>query len=124
MSRMRTSRGFTLLEAIILIVVLSIIAVGMGTALQAIARTPTEADAQVAIGNALTDRMEALRGTAFDSLSVGTTNDEVTINGTAYTRTATVALFDADGDGTADADCKQLTVTMGGQTVRTLVVQP
>jgi prepilin-type N-terminal cleavage/methylation domain-containing protein len=117
-------RGFTLVEAMLVLVVMSIIALAAGVGLQSIARAPAGNDAQLAVDNYIIDKLEALRATDFASLTVGTATDTVTIRGTNYTRTTVIALADADGTGGTDTDFKQITVTLNGRSLSTFVCQP
>jgi hypothetical protein len=56
-------------------------------------------------------------------LAVGTTSNNVTINGTSYARTITIAQANPDGSGNK-SDFEQVTVAIGNQTVSTYVTQP
>lgn len=123
--RKMLQRGVTLPEAMILVLILALVAVAAGTGLQAVVKTPAANDMVLSISNALASKMEEARALGFSGLTVGNTlSDTVTLNGTTYARTVTVALYDADGNGTADADCIQITVSGGGQTISSLMVQP
>jgi prepilin-type N-terminal cleavage/methylation domain-containing protein len=117
-------RGFTLVEAMLVLVVMSIIALAAGVGLQSIARAPSGNDAQLVVDNYIMDKLESLRATDFASLTVGTTTDTVSIRGTNYTRTTVIALADADGSGSTDTDFKQITVTLNGRSLSTFVCQP
>jgi prepilin-type N-terminal cleavage/methylation domain-containing protein len=125
-SSLRSSRrrGFTLIEAMMLMTILSIVALAAGVSLQSLTRVPQKNDDQLKIANALIDKMEQLRGTAFASLTVGSSSDTVTISNTPYTRSWTIALADANGDGTNDSDFKQITVTVNSRSLMCYVVQP
>ena len=117
-------RGFTLIEATILMVILSIVAVGAAVSLQALSRGPSANDLQLTINNVLIDKMEQLRALDFSAMTVGTAlSDTVTVNGTTYVRRVTIALADANGGGN-DADFKQVTVSVNSQSLVTWVTQP
>jgi len=124
MVRRRTRRAFTLLEALILVVVMSIVAVAAGVGLQSVARIPPVADATLAINRQIMSDLEQVRGTAWDSVTVGTTNNTVTINGRNYSRSVVVSTADANADGSADTDFRQISVTIGNQTLTTFVTKP
>src|SRR5690348_14185310 len=118
-------RGFTLLEAMVLMVVLSIVAVGVGVGLQSISRVPTANNLRLAVNSALISKMEELRATTFTALTVGTSlSDTVTLGNTTYTRNVTIATADANSDGTLDSDYKVVTVTVNGQSLTMWVTQP
>ena len=119
------SRGaFTLIEAMILLVVLSIVSVGAGVALQGLAQGPKGTDFQLAVNTAIISKMEEVRALPFTSMTVGTSlSDTTSINGTSYARTVTIALADPTGGGN-QSDFKQITVAVNGQSLVTLVAQP
>jgi type II secretory pathway pseudopilin PulG len=117
--------GVTLIEAMILVVVLGAVALGTGSALQNLTRQPKNMNLLLATSSALVDKMEYLRSLSFTALTVGTTfSDTVAIEGTSYTRSVTVALADADGNGAADSDFKSITVTVNGQSLVCYVTAP
>ena len=122
---LRASRAFSLLEVLILVVVLAIVGVAAGRALQNLAYTPVKADQTFQIETQLVSKMEAIRSMPFDTIVVGSPNatlsDIITVGSSNYQRTVTVALADGNGDGLADATFKQITVTCGGQTISTYV---
>jgi Tfp pilus assembly protein FimT len=115
------ANGFTLVEAMVLLVVLSIIALGTGIGLAGICRGPSQDETQLGISNELVDKIEQLKGTAFASLAGG--SDTVTINGKSYTRTWTVANANPDGTGNK-TDFDQVTVTIDGHSITTWITQP
>ena len=118
--------GFTLIEAIMLMVIVGIVGLASGIGLQAFAKTPTQTNQPLALNAECVSRMEQMRATDFASLSTkaSTLSGNVTINGTAYTCSVAVANADADGDGTVDADFAQITVTIGGRSLTCYVMQP
>ena len=123
--RKSSGRGFSLMEVLLLLVILGIVGVAAGTAIQAVAKSPGNNDVAFQIEIQLLSKMEQIRALSFDSIATGSPNaalsDTVTIGSTQYPRTVTVALADANGDGNADATFKSITVTCGGQTVVTLI---
>jgi prepilin-type N-terminal cleavage/methylation domain-containing protein len=118
-------RGFSLVEVLILVAVLGIVGAAAGRALQAAAKMPVTTENNLEIETALITKMESIRALAFANIAVGAPNatlsDTVTIGGTSYARTVTVALADANGDGNAESTFKTITVTCNGMTVTTQV---
>jgi Tfp pilus assembly major pilin PilA len=118
-------RGFTLIEAIVLVTVMSVVAVAAGVGLQAVAKVPTQTDATMGINNALVDAMEQWKAKSWATMASST--GTVTVNGRSYTRTVTVADADPaspEGGGTAKADFRRITVTIGSQTLRSYATKP
>lgn len=126
-ARSGRGRGFSLMEVLILVAVIAVVGAAAGRALQVVARTPVLTDQNYQIETQLISKMEEIRAMTFDNIAVGSPNstlsDIVTISGTSYQRTVTVALADANGDGSAEANFKQITVTCGGQTISTLITR-
>ena len=119
------ARGVTLAEAMILVLILALVAVAAGTGLQAVVKTPTANDKVLAVSNALASKMEEVRAMGYSNIPLGTSlSDTVTLNGATNPRTVTVVNYDADGNGAVDVDCKQITVTIGAQTISSIMVQP
>lgn len=120
-------RAFSLLEVLVLVVVIGIVGAAAGRALQAVCRTPVLTDQTYQLETQLISKMEAIRAMTFDSIAVGSPNatltDMVTVSGTNYQRTVTVALADANGDGLAENNFKLITVTCGGQSISTLITR-
>ena len=67
-------RGFTLLEALLLVVILGISGAAIGRALAAMGRSPEQNNIRLATEAALLDKMEALRGTPWTQLSADANN--------------------------------------------------
>ncbi len=124
MSKYTRNKGFTLMEAIFLTTIMSIVALGAGVGLQSTVRIPPAADKALAINRQIASAMEQVRATAWASMTVGTTTSNVTINGTSYSQSVTIAAADANGDSVNDADFRQITVAIGSQTQSTYVTQP
>jgi len=120
-------RGFSLLEVLVLVVVIAIVGAAAGRALQTVARTPVLTDQTFQLETQLISKMESIRAMTFDNIAVGSPNstlsDIVTVSGTTYQRIVTVALADANGDGSAEATFKIITVTCGGQSISTMITR-
>ena len=116
----RSKAGLTLAEALIAIVVLAFTAVvvsGLYTSgLDALEAQNTRAlcDSQ------LRSRMERLIAQKFDQLANG--SEAITVGGTNYTVAWTVVTVDLDGDSTPEPTAKQITVTLDGRSLTTIVV--
>jgi len=118
-------RALTLLECLILVTVLGIMSLGFGIALQSSAHIPDGVDQRLAIHTFLVEKMEDIASLDFPTISANNgLSDTVSVNGQNLARTVTVASIDADGNGTADADFLEVTVTIGGQFLKTRVTQP
>ena len=72
------------------------------------------------LDSALRSRMELLLSEKFDQLASGT--DTATVTGQNYTITWTVATVDLNGDATPEPTAKQVTVTLEGRSLTTIVV--
>jgi Tfp pilus assembly major pilin PilA len=115
-------RGFTLIEAMVLLVIVSIIAVAAGVGLQAVAKVPIQTDAILAIDNEIVNRLEQMRAEPWATMSTKATSltnasPGVSINSKFYSCTVAVVDADADGDGSIDADYRKITVTIGAQSM-------
>src|ERR1700761_5831715 len=64
----RLQCGVTLLEAILLLTILSIIGVAVGVALQNVAKTPEQSDLTLAINTEAVSRMEQMKATPWASM--------------------------------------------------------
>ena len=72
------------------------------------------------LDSALRSRMEVLLSTPFSLLASGT--DVVNLGGQACTLYWTVTPRDLDGDGAAEANAREITVSLEGHSLTTLVV--
>jgi type II secretory pathway pseudopilin PulG len=91
----RQHRGLTLVEAMMLLVIVSIVAVAAGVGLQAVAKVPAVADSTMAVNAALVSTVEQTRANLLKNWPSGTwggTNYAFIVNGTSYTPTASIAL--------------------------------
>ena len=88
--------GFTLLEALLLVSILGIVGAGIGSALMAMTRSPSQINTAMAVEATLLDKMEYLRSLPFPTLAAdvprGTSlyTDTVTIDGVSVPRTVKI----------------------------------
>src|SRR4051812_35076641 len=93
-SHRHARRGLTMIEAMLLLVVMSIVAVGAGVGLQAVAKVPAQTDEILAINSEVIDRMEQMKATAWASMSakattLTNTTPGIQINNKYYSCTVT-----------------------------------
>jgi type II secretory pathway pseudopilin PulG len=107
---LKTSTGFTLLEAMLSVALLGLVAVGISAPyISGFQALDVQAD-RMLLDSALRSQMEVLVGTDFGSLSNG--SEVVTVNGQNYTVSWTVGTVDLDGDATPESTAKQVTVSI------------
>lgn len=120
-------RGLLLIEAILLMVVLSILAVGMGYCLLGADANTPQNDQALAIDMALQSKMEYMEGQAFGKLVDGspstTFSDTVTLGGKTYSRLVNISDAAPNG-GSGVATYKMIQVQIGGNSLYTLVSNP
>lgn len=90
----RKNRGLTLVEAILLLVIISIVAVAAGVGLQAVAKVPETAETTMGVNEVLVTVVEQTKANLqrnWPSSNWGGTNYAFLINGTSYTPTASTA---------------------------------
>jgi hypothetical protein len=120
----RARRGLTLLEAMILMTILAVVALGFGIGLQASARVPGQVDLRLAIHTRLVEKIEELTTLDFPVLAANSgLSDTVTIGNQTLPRTVTVTKFDADGNGSLENDIVEVEVAVGWQSLKTRVAQ-
>jgi hypothetical protein len=123
--RQRRSQGLTLLECMLLVMLLGIISLGFGIALQSIAHIPDGVEQRMAIHTLLVDKMEDIMSQDFAIIAANSgLSDTVTVQGQSVARSVTVAAVDADGTGSVDADFVEVTVSIADQSLKTRVTQP
>lgn len=121
----RARRGLTLLEAMILLVIVSFVSLGVGTGLRAVTRVPEGVDDRMAMHIKLVEKQEELSTLDFATLNNGTNrSDTVLLAGQTVNRTVAIATYDADGINGVDADFLQITVTINGSTLVRRVCKP
>jgi type II secretory pathway pseudopilin PulG len=108
--RIKTSSGFTLVEALFSVVLLGVMATAIAvpyiTGFQSL---DVQAD-RMLLDCRLRSRMEVLVGTDFGSLGNG--SEVVTVDGENYTISWTLANVDLDGDLIPEPNAKQVTVSI------------
>ena len=124
----RQRGGFTMIEAMILMTILSIVAVAAAVGLQSTVRGPEVMNDSLAIDRAIATQIDLLKQTAtttWNSLSSSAGTSTVTVNGKTYTQTITITA-QAYPDGTAGTapDFSKITIQIGNQSMITYVSQP
>jgi prepilin-type N-terminal cleavage/methylation domain-containing protein len=118
-------RGFSLMEVLMLVAILGIVGAAAGRALISMGKVPGQTDLSYQLETRLISKLEEIRALHFDTVAVGSPNptlsDYVGVSGVSYPRTVTVVLADGDGNGSADATFKQVTVTLAGRSISTLI---
>ena len=118
--KLRHTRGFTLLEAIVAVSILGLMATAVSALYASGSKSVDEGIERMLLDSELRSRMEILISTGFTSLSNG--SEVVTVNGQNYTITWSVAAIDLDGDATPESDAKQVTVSISELPERYLTV--
>lgn len=112
--------GFTLVEALLAVVVLALMASVLSGVYMAGIQNLEAREARLALDGALRSRMEELLSGVFTELAPG--SETITLNGVAQEIVWTVEGADLDGDGTPEEDALQITVTSGNTSISTLFV--
>jgi Tfp pilus assembly protein PilV len=97
-ARRRPRRGYTLVEALLLVTILAITGTGIGQALMAVAHAPYADEQEMLIETQLLSEMEALRAT-WQGLPWGANTTQITIGGQTYTMIVDKEKADPSGDG-------------------------
>jgi prepilin-type N-terminal cleavage/methylation domain-containing protein len=119
-SSKKSNQGFTLVEALISLIILAILAVAIsGLYLGGIRAVDAQID-QAVFDSYLRSRMEALLSMNFDQLADG--SEVVSVGGHNHTISWTIVNIDLDGDYTPEPAAKQVTVYSDRGTLTTLVV--
>jgi len=111
--------GFTLVEVMLSILVLSLCAAGIAGVYRAALRASDEQILSGELESAMRSRMEKLLACAFDALGSG--SEVVTIQGKNYTVSWTVQGVDLDGDSVPEGDAKLITVSAEGKSLTTIL---
>ena len=137
----RHAKGLTLLESVMLMTILSVVSLGFCNALQASMRVTVAVDQKLALQTKLLSDMEDLTSNGFDKLvdptfpspsnpyfsSTGVSDTvSLPVNGgmQTFARNIKVAYVDVNGDGSADTDCLELSITINGQLLKTRMTHP
>ena len=117
---MRGGLGFTLVEALLSIVIVGFMAAVMSGLYISGLQTLDAGNERMLIDSALRSRMELLLSEKFDQLASG--SETVTVNGQNYTLVWEVANMDLDGDAAPEATAKAIKMALEGQELEILVV--
>jgi prepilin-type N-terminal cleavage/methylation domain-containing protein len=118
-----TQQGFTLMEALLSLTLVSIVAVPLLMGLTGTASSVGIREEQTALANAARGKMEEILAMGFANIPLsappGTPNalsDQVTIRGKSVSRNVIVDLADGDlpPDGLVDAGFKRILIAVGG----------
>ena len=116
----RTSGGFTLVEALLSIVILALMASVMtGLYISGLQALDVQAE-RALLDSHLRSRMERLLSETFTQIATG--SETITVNGQDHTIDWTVIGVDLDGDTVPEPTAKQVTVTLAGRSLTTIVV--
>lgn len=113
-------KAFTLIEALLSIVLLALTAGVVSGLYISAAQTSTFTDDHVLLEKHLASRMEELVSRKFDQLSDG--SEAITVGGQNYTLSWTATPIDLDGDSVAEPTAKQITVTLDQLALTAIVV--
>ena len=120
---LRTTKGFTLVEALLSVALLGLMVTGISTLYVSGFQSLDGQDDRMLLDSELRSRMEVLVSTDFGALSDG--SEVVTVNGQNYTIAWTVVNVDLDGDATPEPNAWQITVTtaeLPNRSLTTIVV--
>jgi type II secretory pathway pseudopilin PulG len=95
MRRYRSGRGLTLVEAVLLLTIVSAVAVGAGIGLQAVAKVPAVTESTMAVNAVAVNVLEQARANLVRNWPTDTwggANHGLLINGASYTPSAGTAL--------------------------------
>ena len=109
-NRLKTSGGFTLVEALFSVAILGLMASCITIMYTSGLQSLDAQSDRALLESRLRGRMEELVGRQFALVTSGTTN--VTVRGTNYTINWSAALFDINGDATPDATAKLVTLSV------------
>lgn len=112
--------GFTLVEALLAVVVLALMASVLSGLYLAGLQNLDARDDRMALDSALRSQMEELLSGAFTEIASG--SDTITVNGASREIVWTVENLDLDGDDSPEADVKKITVSLGNTSISTVFV--
>jgi Tfp pilus assembly protein PilV len=129
-------RGLSLIEATVMMVVLSIVSVGVGVGLQSATRAPEGSDRFAAVSAELTSEMENWRAVAwgaspwpatFPYTASGTVTLRIAGQNVTYNRTTSISYWDPNnlsGDTAPKTDFVRIQITIGSQSSTTYLTSP
>lgn len=118
-------RAFTLMEAMLALVTLSIIGLGAGIGLQSVAKADSGIEDRLFTSSQIISTLENLRDTPYASLASGSGTSDADRKGTTYTITWTAREIDPNHptNNKNNSGLKELVVTCNGQSMMTWVIQ-
>ena len=117
---LKTYTGFTLVEALLSVVILGLIAAGISAPyISGVQSLEVQAD-RMLLDSHLRGRMEALIGLPLDQIISGT--EVVTVRGRSYTVIWTKEDVDLNADSVPEPNAKQITVSVFGRSLTSIVV--
>ncbi len=118
--RIKTSTGFTLLEAMISTVILGLMATGVSLAYISGLNSLDEQADRMFLDSYLRSRVEFIIAEPFAQVNNGSEN--VSVGGKNYTINWTVVLKDLDGDMITETTAKEVTVSVAGISGRSITM--
>ena len=115
----KRSDGFTLVEAMLSVVILGLVAATMGTVYSSANQSLAVQTDHMLLDSALRSRMEYLMGTPFGDLDARN-NSSYNVPGTSYWIVTTVAPIDLDGEAPNEETARQVTVSVTGMSGNSL----
>jgi Tfp pilus assembly protein PilV len=112
--------GFTLVEVTLSILFLGIMVMGVSGLYFTAQRSLLDQEHLLPLDSRLRGRMEEIVSRPFAAIAGG--SEAITIDGKNYTVTWSVTQPDLDGDAVAEPTAKQITVTVDGRSLTTLVI--
>ena len=116
----RRRNGFTLVEALLAVVIFALMAGVLASLYASGLQNLAARHDGVALDSALRSQMEVLLSEKYSQVSSGSST--ISVNGTDFNMTWTVAAIDLDGDTNSETDAKQITVSVGNKSLVTLFV--
>jgi len=116
----RFSGGFTLVEVLLSVILLGLMVTGISAMYISGLQSLDTQDDRMLLDSHLRSRMEVLVGTDFATLNNG--SEVVALNGQNYTINWTIAALDLDGDSNPEPNVKQVTVSVDGRSLTTIIV--
>ncbi|MBI5183411.1 MAG: prepilin-type N-terminal cleavage/methylation domain-containing protein [Nitrospinae bacterium] len=112
------NKGFSLVELLVAITVTSIVIVTVAISLTTPLKSHEEVEEKREIGNLVTKTMDDRIAQGYDALSVGTTSDQVSIDGEWVNRDVIISIYEQDT--TSGAEIKEIIVKIGDVQLETL----